>query len=109
MALQRGRLWKPSMQIGRSKLQFRFIEDPNGPNLVIVVSLLLSKIKKCMFFRGQPFSNMLKIKLVLADTRSYISIRSKSISQEHTPIQVNQGIILRECHPKEKLIWNVLE
>ena len=34
----------------------------------IVVSLLLRKIKKCVFFWGQPFSNMVKIKLFLADT-----------------------------------------
>ena len=31
--------------------------------LVIVVSLLLRKIKKSVFFWGQPFSNMVKIKL----------------------------------------------
>ena len=31
-------------------------------NLVIVVSLLLRKIKKGVFFQGQPFSNMVKIK-----------------------------------------------
>ena len=39
-------------------------------NLVIVVSLLLRKVKKSMFFQGQPFSNMVKIKLFLADTKS---------------------------------------
>ena len=43
-------------------------------HLVIVVSLLLRKIKKSVFFWGQPFSNMVKIKLFLADTRSYISL-----------------------------------
>ena len=32
-------------------------------NLVIVVLLLLRKIKKSIFFWGQPFSNMVKIKL----------------------------------------------
>ena len=43
-------------------------------NLVMVVSLLLGKIKKSVFFRGQPFSNMVKIKLFLADTESYVSL-----------------------------------
>ena len=37
-------------------------------NLIVVVLLLLKKIKK-----SQPFSNMVKIKLFLADTISYIS------------------------------------
>ena len=48
-------------------------------NVVIVVSLLLRKIKKSVFFWGQPFSNMVKIKLL-----------SKSINQEHPSIQVNR-------------------
>ena len=43
-------------------------------NLVIVVSLLLRKIKKNVFFQGQPFSNMVKIKLFLADTKLYVSL-----------------------------------
>ena len=43
-------------------------------NLIIVVLLLLRKIKKSVFFQGQPFSNMVKIKLFLADTKSYISL-----------------------------------
>ena len=43
-------------------------------NLVIVVSLLLRKIKKSIFFWGQPFPNMVKIKLFLADTKLYVSL-----------------------------------
>ena len=43
-------------------------------NLIIVVSLLLRKVKKSVFFWGQPFSNMVKIKLFLADTKSYVSL-----------------------------------
>ena len=31
-------------------------------NLIIVVSLLLRKVKKSVYFWGQPFSNMVKIK-----------------------------------------------
>ena len=43
-------------------------------NLVIVVSLLLRKIKKSILFRGQPFSNLVKVKLFLADTKSFVSL-----------------------------------
>ena len=43
-------------------------------NLIIVELLLLRKVKKSVFFWGQPFSNMVKIKLFLADTKSYISL-----------------------------------
>ena len=43
-------------------------------NLIVVVLLLLRKVKKSVFFWGQPFSNMVKIKLFLADTKSYVSL-----------------------------------
>ena len=44
-------------------------------NLVIVVSLLLRKIKRVYFFRDNSFpTHMVKIKLFLADTKSYISL-----------------------------------
>ena len=41
-------------------------------SLVIVVSLLLRKIKKSIHFWGHPFSYMVKIKLFLANTKSYV-------------------------------------
>ena len=41
-------------------------------NLVIVVSLLLRKIKKSILFWGHPFSHMVKVKLFLANTKSYV-------------------------------------
>ena len=59
-------------------------------NLVIVVLLLLRKIKKSIFLWGQPFSNMVKIKLFLAGTKSYVSLGSEPVSREHTFIQVNR-------------------
>ena len=43
-------------------------------NLIIVALLLLRKVKKSVFFQGQPFSNMVKIRLFLADTKSYVSL-----------------------------------
>ena len=50
-------------------------------NLVKVVSLLLRKIKKSVLFWGQPFSNMVKIKLYLEDTKSYASIDLNKIAR----------------------------
>ena len=49
-------------------------------NLVIVVSLLLRKIKKSVFFWGQPFSNMVNIKLFLVDTKSYVSLNLNKLT-----------------------------
>ena len=50
-------------------------------NLVIVVSLLLRKIRKSVFFQGQLFSNMVKIKLFLADTKSNVSLDLNKIAR----------------------------
>ena len=49
--------------------------------LVIVVLLLLRKIKKSVFFQGQLFSNMVKIKLFLADTKYYVSLDLNKIAR----------------------------
>ena len=48
--------------------------------LVMVALLLLRKIKKSIFFWGQPFSNMVKIKLFLADTKSYVSLHLNQLA-----------------------------
>ena len=78
-------------------------------NLVIVVSLLLRKIKKSIFFWGQPFSNMVKIKLFIASTKLYV------------PLNLNQSAgnthlfkLLGKLSPdnvtlKKNWIWDVLE
>ena len=78
-------------------------------NLVIVVSLLLRKIKKSILFQGQPFSNLVKIKLILADTKSYISLHlNQSAGNMHLfkliGIISPSNVIL-----KKKWIWDVLE
>ena len=59
-------------------------------NLVIVVLLLLRKIKKSVFFWGQPFSNMVKIKLFLADTKSYVSLNFNQSARNTHLNQINR-------------------
>ena len=51
-------------------------------NLVIVVLLMLRKIKKNIFFWGQPFSNMVRIKLFLPDTKSYVSLVLNQLARD---------------------------
>ena len=56
-------------------------------NLVIVVSLLLRKINKSILFWGHPFSNMVKVKLFLADKKCLTKL--ESISQKYVSVQTN--------------------
>ena len=78
-------------------------------NLVIVALLLLRMIKKSIFFWGQPFSSMVKVKTVLGRHKIICLTRFESISQEYAFIQINRSAITRKCHPKKTWVWDVLE
>ena len=71
-------------------------------NLVIVVLLLLRKIKKGMFFQGQTFSNMVKIKLVLANTRSYISLDLNQLARNTHLFKLTMELSLENVTLKKK-------
>ena len=72
-------------------------------NLVIVVSLLLRKIKKIIFFWGQPFSNMVKIKLFLADTNSYVSLDINQLAGNTHLFKLTGKLSLENSTLKKKL------
>ena len=78
-------------------------------NLVIIVLLLLRKIKKSILFRGQPFSNMVKVKLFLANTKSYVSLNlSQSAGNMHL-FKLMGELSLHDVILKKNWIWDVLE
>ena len=72
-------------------------------NLVIVASLLLGKVKKSIFFWGQPFSNMVKRKLFLADTKSYVSLNLNLLARNTHLFKLTGEISLDNVTHKEKL------
>ena len=78
-------------------------------NLVIVVLLLLRKIKKSIFFQEQLFSNMVKIKLFLADHKVPCFIRSKQNSCKYPFIQIDSRTVLDNNTLRKNWIWDVLE
>ena len=78
-------------------------------NLVIVALLLLRKIKKSVFFLGQPFSNMVKIKLFLADTKSYVSLDLSQLARNTHLFKLIGELSLENVTLKKNWIWDVLE
>ena len=78
-------------------------------NLVIVVSLLLRKIKKSVFFWGQPFSNMVKIILFLADTKSYVSLDLNKIAGNIHLFKLTGELSLENITLRKNWIWDILE
>ena len=78
-------------------------------NLVTVVSLLLRKIKKSILFWEQPFSNLVKIKLILADTKSYISLNLNQSARNMHLFKLIGNISPSDVILKKNWIWDVLE
>ena len=78
-------------------------------NLIIVVSLLLRKIRKSVFVQGQLFSNMLKIKLFLADRKSYVSIDLNKIARNTHLFKLTGELSLDNVTLRKNWIWHVLE
>ena len=78
-------------------------------NLVIVVSLLLRKIKKNILFWGQPFSNMVKVKLFLADTKSYVSLNLNQSAGNMHLFKLMGELSPNNVVLKKNFIWDVLE
>ena len=78
-------------------------------NLVIVALLLLRKLKKSILFQGQPFSNLVKVKLFLADTKSYVTLNlSKSARNMHL-FKLMVKLSLHDIILKKNWISDVLE
>ena len=78
-------------------------------NLVIVAALLLRKFKKSVFFQGQLFFNMVKIKLFLADTKSYVSLDLNKIAGNTHLFRLTGELSLDSVALRKKWIWDVLE
>ena len=47
-------------------------------NLILTILLVLAKLKKSKVFQGHLFANMVKIKLFLANTQSYVPLELNS-------------------------------
>ena len=78
-------------------------------NLIVVVSLLLRKVKKSVFFEDQPFSNMVKIKLFLADTKSYVSLNLNQSAGNAHLFKLIGELSSDKVTIKKNWIWDVLE
>ena len=77
--------------------------------LVIVMSLLQRKIKKSILFWRQLFSNLVKIKLILANKKSYVSLGlSQSAGNTHL-FNLMGEISSSDVILKKNWIWDVLE
>ena len=77
--------------------------------LIIVVLMMLVKINKSNIFQGHFFSNMVKIKLFIADIESYVPLELNKVAGNVHIFKLTDALLLENVTLKKKLIWDVLE
>ena len=109
MALQRVRAMEAlNMDRQIQNCNSRLIKILMILNLIVVVSLLLRKVKKSVFFWGQPFSNMVKIKRFVADTKSYVSLNLNQSTGNAHLFKLIGELSSDRVALKKNWIWDVL-
>ena len=77
--------------------------------LIGVVILLFGKFRKSRKFKGQLFSNMVKIKLFIADTQSYVPLDLNKIAGNVHLFKLTGALLLENVTLWKSWIWDVLE
>ena len=71
--------------------------------------LKILMVLKSIFCRGQPFSNMVKLKLFLVDTKSYVSLNLNQSARNTHLFKLIGELSPNNIILKKNLIWDVLE
>ena len=77
-------------------------------NLIVVILMTFIKLKKSKIFQSHFFSNMVKIKLFIADTESYVPLELNKLARYIHLFKLT-GTLLLDNVTLKKWIWNVLE
>ena len=78
-------------------------------NLTIVVLMILVKIRKSKIFQGHFFSNMVNIKLFIADTESYVPLELNKVAGNVLLFKLTGALLLENVTLKKNWIWGVLD
>ena len=78
-------------------------------NLVLTALLVMVKLKKSKVFQGHLFTNMVKIKLFLANTQSYVPLELNSTAGNVHLFKLSGALAGENFTLKKNWIWDVLE
>ena len=78
-------------------------------NIIMVIIIILVKIKKSRIFQGQFFSNMVKKKLFLVDTESYVPLEVNKLAGNVHLFKLMKELSLDNVILKKNWIRDVLE
>ena len=77
--------------------------------VILVTILILRKLRKSRLFRGCSFSNMVKIKLFIVGTQSYVPTDLNKIAGHVHLFKLTGKLALEKVNLRENWIWHVLE
>ena len=77
--------------------------------LVVIIILAFEKFRNSRIFRGQLFSNIVKIKLFIEDAQSYVPIDVTKIAGNLHLFKLTGALLLENINLQKNLIWDVLE
>ena len=78
-------------------------------NLIIVELMVLAKFKKSKIFQGHFFSNMVKIKLFIVDTQSYVPLDTNRTAGNVHLFKLTGALLSDNVTLKKNWIWDILE
>ena len=78
-------------------------------NLILTIFLVLAKLKKSKVFQGHIFTNMVKIKLFLANTQSYVPLELNSAAGNVHLFKLSGTLTVEKFTLRKNWIWNMLE
>ena len=77
--------------------------------LVVVIILAFGKLRKSRIFRGVLFPNIVKIKLFIADTQSYVPTELSKIAGNVHLFKLTGALLLENINLRKHWIWNILD
>ena len=78
-------------------------------NLGIVTLMALAKLRKSRIFKGRLFSNIIKIKLFVADNHCYIPLHLNKLAGSVHLFKLHSILTKENVVLKKKWIWDILE
>ena len=78
-------------------------------NLILTILLVLAKLKKSKVFQGHIVTNMVKIKLFLANTQSYVPLELNSAAGNVHLFKLSDALTVEKFTLRKNWIWDVLE
>ena len=78
-------------------------------NLIVTILIVLAKLRKSKVFQGHVFTNMVKIKLFLANTQSYVPLQLNSAAGNIHLFKLSGALTVEKFTLRKNWIWDVLE